>query len=83
MLVLLEDYPISTQDPWSSARVTIGLLVTSLIKALLPRLLSFTEQPALGRVPAVPNCFHLRTLEATVLLVFALIYIVSCETLNT
>ena len=29
---------ISTQDLWSSPRVTIGFLVTSLTKALLPRL---------------------------------------------
>lgn len=30
IVVLLEVSPISTQDLWSSARVTIGILVTSL-----------------------------------------------------
>ena len=40
MVVLLEGSPISTEEQWSSFRVTIGDLVTSLTKALLPRLLS-------------------------------------------
>ena len=39
MVVLLEGSPISTEELWSSVRVTIGFLVTSLTKALLPRLL--------------------------------------------
>ena len=34
-------YPISTEELWSSVRVTIEFLVTSLPKALLPRLFSF------------------------------------------
>ena len=33
---------------WSSVRVTIGFLVTSLTKALLPLLLSLARRPALG-----------------------------------
>lgn len=81
MVVLLEDSPISTQDLWSSARVTTGFLITSHIEAFLLRLLSLAERPALGRDLAVPNFFHLRIIEATVLLVFALTYTVSCETL--
>ena len=34
MVVLLEGSPISTKELWSSVRVTIGFLVTSLTKAL-------------------------------------------------
>ena len=48
--VILEYSPISTEELWSSVRVTIGLLVTSLIKALHPRLLSLAGRPALGRI---------------------------------
>ena len=55
MVVLLEVSPISTQDLWSSARVTIGFLVTSLTKALLSRLFTLAGQPALGRVLVVAN----------------------------
>ena len=51
----------------SSVRVTIGFLVTSLTKALLPRLLSLAGWPALGRFLVIPNYFHLR-MEAAVLL---------------
>ena len=36
MVVLLEGSPLSTEEHWSSERVTIGFLVTSLTKALLP-----------------------------------------------
>jgi hypothetical protein len=43
-------------------------LVTSLKKALLPRLLSLAGQPALGWVLVVPNFFHLRMIEGTVFL---------------
>ena len=68
MVVLLEGYPISTEELWSSVRVTIRLLVTSLIKAILLRLLSLAGQPALGRVLVVPNFFHLRMMEATMFL---------------
>jgi hypothetical protein len=53
---------------WSSVRVTIWLLVTSLTKVLLPRLLSLAVRTAPGRVLVVPNFFHLRMIEATVFL---------------
>ena len=33
MVVLLEGSPISTEELWSSVRVTIGFLVTSLTKS--------------------------------------------------
>ena len=36
MVVLLEGSPLFTEQRWSSVRVTIGFLVTSLTKALLP-----------------------------------------------
>ena len=36
MVVLLEGSLISTEELWSSVRVTIGFLVASLTKALLP-----------------------------------------------
>ena len=66
MVVLLEGSPPSTFELLSSVRVTIGFLVTSVTKALLPRLLSLARGPALGRVLVVPNFFHLRMMEATV-----------------
>jgi hypothetical protein len=47
--------------------VTIGFLVTSLTKDLLPRILSLARRPALGRVLVVPF-FYLRMMEATVFL---------------
>jgi hypothetical protein len=53
MVVLLEDPPISTEELWSSVRVTIGVLVTYLNKAFLPWLLSVVGRPALGRVLVV------------------------------
>ena len=68
MVVLLEGSPLSTEERWSSDRVTIGFLVTSLTKALLPRSLSLDGRPALGRVLVVLNFFHLRMMEATVLI---------------
>ena len=68
MLVLQEGSPISTEELWSSVRVTIRLLVTSLNKALLPRLLSLAGGPALGRVLVAPNFLHLRMMDATVFL---------------
>ena len=61
MVVLLEGSPISTEE-------LSVFLVTSLTKALLPQLLSLAEWPALGRVLVVPNFFHSRMMEATVLL---------------
>ena len=68
VFVLLEASPISTQDLWSSARLTIMFLVTSFNKALLPRLLSLARRPALGRVLVVQNVFHLGIIKAIVLL---------------
>ena len=68
MVVFLEGSPISTEELWSSVRVTIGFSVTSLIMALLSRLLSLAGQLALGSVSVVPNFFHLRMTEATVFL---------------
>ena len=44
MDVPLEVSPLSTEERWSSDRVTVGSLVTSLTKALLPRLLSLGGQ---------------------------------------
>ena len=68
MVVLLEGSPISTEELWSSVRMTIGFLVTSLTKALLPRLLCLAGLPALGRALVVTNFLHLRMMEATVFL---------------
>ena len=68
MVVLLERTLMSKEELWISVRVTIGFLVTSLTKALLPRLHSLAGQPAQGRVLVVPNFFHLRMMEATVFL---------------
>ncbi len=42
---------------WSSTRVTISFLYTTLAKALLHQLLSLARRPALGRVLVVPNIF--------------------------
>jgi hypothetical protein len=66
MVVLLEDSPISTEKLWSSVKVTIGFLVTSMTKALLPQLFSLAGRPVLGRVMVVANFSHLRMMEATV-----------------
>ena len=54
----------STEDLWSLAKVTIGFMVTSLIKALLCWLINSARWPAVG-VLVVPNVFHM---EAAVLL---------------
>ena len=62
MVVLLEGSPISTEELCLSDH---RFLVTSLTKALLPRL---AGQPASGRVLVVPNFIHLRMMEATVFL---------------
>jgi hypothetical protein len=68
VVVLLESFPISTEELWSSVRVTIRFLVTFRTKALLPWLLSLAGWPDLGRVLVVPNFFHLRMMEVTVFL---------------
>ena len=65
MVALLGGSPISTEELQRYLRVTIGLVVTSLTKALLPRLLSLAGRPALGRVLVVLNFFHLRMMAAT------------------
>ena len=66
MVVLLKGSPISTEELRSSVKVTINPMVTSLTKALLPRLLSLAGQSALGRVLMVPN--FLRMIEVSVFL---------------
>ncbi len=43
---------------WSSSRVTIRFLFTTLTKALLHHLVSLARRPALGRVLVVSNFFH-------------------------
>jgi len=68
IVVLLEGSPLSTEQCWSTVRVTIRFLVTSLTKALLPRLLRLAGRPALGRVLVVAHFFHLWMIEATVLI---------------
>ena len=55
MVILLEDYPISTEELWSSVRVTIGFLVTSPTKAVLTQLLSLARQSNFERVFVLPN----------------------------
>ena len=57
----------STQDDWSSAKVTTGFLVTSLTKALVRWLISLAGWPAVG-VLVASNVFHLGIMEAAVLL---------------
>ena len=68
IVVLLEGSPIYIEELWSSVRVTIRFLVTSLTKVFLPRLLSLAERPALRRVLVVPNFLHFRMMEANVFL---------------
>jgi len=51
MVVLLEGPPLSTEERWSSLRVTIRFLVTSLTMALLPRSISLAGWPALEKIP--------------------------------
>ena len=66
MVDLLEGSSISPEELWSSVRVTIRFLVTSLTKALFPCFLSLAKWPALARVLVVPNVFHLRMMAANV-----------------
>ena len=68
MVVLLEGSPISTEELWSSVRITIGFLVTSMTKALLTRLLSLARWADVGRVLVIANFFHLRMMESTLFL---------------
>ena len=67
MVVLLQGSPTSTEELWSSVRVTIEFLVTSVPNALL-RWLSLAMRPFLGRVLVVPNLFYLRMMATTVFL---------------
>ena len=66
--ILLAGSPISVKELYSSVRVVIGFLVTSLTKVLLAQLLSLVGRPALGRVWIVPYSFHFLMMELTVLL---------------
>ncbi len=50
---------------WSSTRVTIRFLVTSITKSLLHQLLSLARRPALGRGPGCFKLLPLRIMEAT------------------
>ena len=65
MVVLLEGSPFTTDELY---RVTIEFVVTSLTKALHPRLLSLTGRPALARILVLQNYFYVRMMEATVFL---------------
>jgi hypothetical protein len=58
MVVLLEGYPISTEELWSSVsdHQVLGHLPDQ----------GSAGQPALGRVLVIPNFLHLRMMEATV-----------------
>ena len=82
MVVLLDGSPISTEEPRSSVRVTIGFLVTSMTKALLPWLHSFAGRPDLGSVMVVPKQNPVSELYGQFLqphgLVFALTCTVNC-----
>lgn len=55
--IVLRVLLIPRPDLWSSTRVTIRFLVTSLSKALLPRLLSLARRLTLRGVLVVPNFF--------------------------
>jgi hypothetical protein len=54
MVVLLEGSPISTEELWSSVRVTIGFLVPSLTKALLPYCRAASSRKSLGGSKLIP-----------------------------
>lgn len=68
MVVLLEESPLSIEKCCRSVSVTIGFLVTTLIKALLLQSLSLAEWPTQGRMLMVPNYFHFMMMEPTVLI---------------
>ena len=55
MVVLLKGSPISTEELWSFVRVTIGFLVMSLTKALLPRLLSLPSEFGRSKLHSFKN----------------------------
>ena len=85
MVVFLEISPISTEELWSSVRVTIGFLVTSLTKALLPRLLSLAGNILVPFPRSVTRNNPVLELYGQFLqphvLVFALTCTVNCRTL--
>ena len=62
-VLLSSQYNAVALSEWPS-----GFLVTSLTKALLPRLLSLARRPAVGGVLVVPDFFHVRMIEASVLI---------------
>ena len=68
MVVLLEGSPISTEELWSSVRVTISFFVTSLTKAHLPRLLSLDRVASSRKSSCGSKLLPLRMMEATVFL---------------
>ena len=68
MVVLLESSPISTEELWSSVRVTIGFLVTSLTKDLLLPIAQFGQADSSRKNLGGLNFFHLRLMGATVFL---------------
>jgi hypothetical protein len=49
MVVLLEGSPISTEELWTSVRMTIGFLVTSVTKALLSPIAQFGQAANSGK----------------------------------
>lgn len=55
MVVFLEVSPVITQDLWTSARVTIGFLVTSFAKAVLLRFAKFSQTASSLGVLVVPD----------------------------
>lgn len=57
MVELLEDSPISSKELWMSHIVIFEPLVTCLIKALRPQLVSLGGRPDRGRVFVVLNFF--------------------------
>ena len=68
MVVLLEGSPISTEELWSSVRLTIRFLFTSLTKPLLLQLFSLAGRPTLGTVLVFHNFFHFIMIGPTLFL---------------
>jgi hypothetical protein len=55
MVVVLEGSYITKEELWSSVKVNIRFLVTSMTKVLLPRFLSLAVRQAPEIVLVVPN----------------------------
>ena len=66
-MVLWKDTQISHVELCSSFRVIFGLLVASLINALLAWSVNFGGRPSLGRFVVVPYSFHFFILDLMVL----------------